>query len=87
MNQQDALSILGENKKLRNLDEGSKNRPRTQEIYGNESLCPPHRKLLGKCNALLKRKYISNFYSVNGKMKRGPDDDRAADIKHKDDLQ
>ena len=82
------LSILRGKKKLRNLDEGSKNRLRTQKIYVNESLCPPYRKLLGKCNALLKRKLISNFYSVNGKLKikLGPADDRATDVKHEDDL-
>ena len=53
------------------------------------NLCPQCRKLLGKCNALLQRKYISNFYSVNGnlKIKCGPTDDRATDIKHEDDLQ
>ena len=53
------------------------------------NLCPQCRKLLGKCNALLQRKYISNFYSVNGnlKIKCGPTDDRATDTKHEDDLQ
>ena len=53
------------------------------------NLCPQCQKLLGKCNALSQRKYISNFYSVNGnlKIKCGPTDDRATDIKHEDDLQ
>ena len=53
------------------------------------NLCPPYLKLLEKCNALLQRKYISNFYSVNCKLKIkcGPTDDRATDIKHEDDLQ
>ena len=88
VNRQDALSILRGKKKLRNLDEGSKKRLKTQNIYVNESLCPPYWKLLGKCNALLKRKYISNLCLVNGKLKikRGPTDDRATDIKHEDDL-
>ena len=51
-------------------------------------MSPSYRKLLGKCNTLLKRKYILNFYSVNGKLKikRGPADDRATDVKHEDDL-
>ena len=40
---------------------------------------PSYRKLLGKYNTLLKRKCISNFYSVNGKLKikRRPADDHA----------
>ena len=88
VNRQDVLSILRVEKKLQNLDEGSKKRLKTQNIYINESLCPPYRKLLGKCNAPLKRKYISNFHSVNGnlKIKRGPTDDRATEVKHEDDL-
>ena len=75
--------------KLRNLDEGSKKRLKTQKICVNESLCPPYQKLLGKCNAILKRKYISNFYSVNGKLKIKPGctDSRATDTKHDDGLQ
>ena len=75
-------------KKLQNLDEGSKERLKTQKNYVNECLCPPYRKLLGKCNALLKRMHISNIYSVNYKLeiKRGPTDDPATDIKHEDDL-
>ena len=86
MNWQDALSILRGKKKFRNLDEGSKNRLRTKKMYVNESLYPPYQKLLGKCNALLKRKLISTFYSVNGKLKikRGPTGDRATDVKHED---
>ena len=54
----------------------------------NESLSPPYRKLVGKCNALLKTKNISSFYSVHGKLKikHGPTDDRATVIKHEVDL-
>ena len=66
VNRQDALGILRGKKKLQNLDEGSKKRLKTQNIYVNESLCPLYEKLLEKCNALFKRKLISNFYSVNG---------------------
>ena len=88
LNGQDELGILREKKKLPNLDEGSKKRLKTQKIYVNESLCPLYQKLLGKCNALLKRKYISNCCWVHGKLKikRGPTDDRATNIKHEDDL-
>ena len=75
--------------KLRTLDEGKNNRLTTQKRYINESLCTQHWKLLGKHNAPLKRKYISNFYSFNGKLniKRGPADDRATDKKHEDHVQ
>ena len=69
VNWQDALSILRGKKKLWNLDEGNKNRLRTKKNYVNESLCPLYQNLLAKCNALLKRKYIWNFYSVHGKLK------------------
>ena len=88
VNRQDALCILRGKKKLHNLDEGSKKRLKTQKIHINESLCPPYWKLLGKCNALLKRKYIINFYSVNGKLKIkcGPAYHRATEVKHEDDL-
>ena len=89
VNLQDALlSILREKKKITGLDEGSKDSLRTQKICASESMCPPYRKLLEKCNVLLKRKYISNFYSVNVKLKiqRRPADDSATCIKHGDDL-
>ena len=69
VNWQDALSILRGKKKLWNLDEGNKSRLRTKKNYVNESLCPLYQNLLAKCNALLKRKYIWNFYSVHGKLK------------------
>lgn len=41
-----------------------------------------------KCNALLKRKFISIFDSLNGrlKIKRGPGDYRATDLEHGNDL-
>ena len=88
VNQQDALCILRGKKKLNNLDEGSKKRLKTQKIHINESLCPPYWQLLGKCNVLLKRKYISNFYLVNSKLKIKcrPTDDRATEVKHEDDF-
>ena len=37
----------------------------------------------------VKRKYISNFHSVNGKLKikPGPTDDCATEVKHENDLQ
>lgn len=41
-----------------------------------------------KCNAQLKRKFISIFDAVNGrlKVKRGPGDYRATDLEHGNDL-
>ena len=41
-----------------------------------------------KCNALLKRKFISIFDSLNGrlKIKRGPGDYRATNLEHGNDL-
>ena len=33
------------------------------------NLCPAHKRILGKCNALLKKKYVDAFYTNNGKVK------------------
>ena len=33
------------------------------------NLCPAYKRILGKCNALLKKKYIDAFYANNGKVK------------------
>ena len=42
---------------------------KTNKVYVNESLCPSYKRILCKCNALLKKKYIASFYTVNGKIK------------------
>ena len=34
-----------------------------------ESLCSHNKQLLGKCNALFKKKQIESFYTINGKIK------------------
>ena len=30
---------------------------------------PAYKRILGKCNALLKKKYVDAFYTINGKVK------------------
>ena len=40
---------------------------KTNKVYVNESLCPSYK--LGKCNELLRKKYIASFYTVNRKIK------------------
>ena len=42
---------------------------KTNKVYVIESLYPSYKRILGKCNALLKKKYIASFYAVNGKIK------------------
>ena len=34
-----------------------------------KSLCPNYKGILGKCNSLLKKKYLTSFCTVNGKIK------------------
>ena len=38
-------------------------------MYVNESLCPASKRILGKRNALLKKKYVDVFYTISGKVK------------------
>ena len=42
---------------------------KTNKVCVNESLCPSYKRILGKCNALLKKKDITSFYTANGKIK------------------
>ena len=46
-----------------------KKKLQTNKLYVNESLCPSYKRILSKCNALLKKKFITLFYTVNGKIK------------------
>ena len=42
---------------------------KTNNVYLNESLCPSYKLILGKCNAVLKKKYRTSLYIANGKIK------------------
>ena len=68
-NRRDAIAILRNKKKLRELSQEGKKKLKSQKIYVNESLCPAYKRVLGKCNALLKKKYVDAFYTINGKVK------------------
>ena len=59
VNRRDALALL----------RNGKRKLKTNKVYVNESLCPSYKRILGKCNAILKKKYIMSFCTVNGKMK------------------
>ena len=59
VNRRDALALL----------RNGKRKLKTNKVYVNESLCPSYKRILGKCNAILKKKYITSFCTVNGKMK------------------
>ena len=39
------------------------------KVYINESLCLSYKCILVKCNSLVKKKYITWLYTVNGKIK------------------
>ena len=65
----DAIKILWNKKKLRELPRSVKQKLRAEKIYVNESLCSHNKRLLGKCNALFKNKRIEFFYTINGKIK------------------
>ena len=94
-NRKDVQSLLIAKKLLREPnDEGRKklNIDAGAKIYVNESLCGPFRYLLGKCNALYKRKQLAGFWTRNGciKIKLNSDnsDDEGAivSISHIEDL-
>ena len=46
-----------------------KKKLKSQKIYVNESLCPAYKRILGKCNAILKKIYVHAFYTISGKVK------------------
>ena len=69
VNRRDALVLLRNKKKLRELSPNGKRTMKTNKVYVNEYLCPSYKRIIGKCNALLKKKYITSFYTVNGKIK------------------
>ena len=64
VNRRDALALLRNKKKLRELSPDGKRKLKTSKVYANESLCPSYKRIIGKCNALLKKKYIASFYTV-----------------------
>ena len=68
-NRRYAVAILRNKKKLRELSQEGKKKLKSQKIYINESLCPAYKSILGKCNALPKKKYVDAFYTINGKVK------------------
>ena len=69
VNRRDALALLRNKKKLRELSPDRKRKLKTNKAYVNESLCPSYKRILGKCNALRKKKCIASFYTVNEKIK------------------
>ena len=69
VNRRDALTLLRNKKKLRELSPDGKKKLKTNKVYVNESLFPSYKRILGKCNALLKNKYITSFFTFNGKIK------------------
>ena len=69
VNRRDAIALLRNKKKLRKLSPDRKRKSKTNKVYVNKSLCPSYKRILDKCNELLKKKYIVSFYTVNGKIK------------------
>ena len=69
VNRRDALALLRNKKKLRELSPDGKRKLKTNKVFVNESLSPNYKRILGKCNPLLKNKYIASFYTINEKMK------------------
>ena len=68
-NHRDAIAILTNKEKLRELSQDGNKKLKSQKIYVNESLYPAYKRTLGKCNALLKKKYVDAFYTINRKVK------------------
>ena len=69
VNRRDAIAIIRNKKKLREIHDEDKQKLRSNKIYVNNSLCLAFRKLLGKCNSLHKIKKLNLFYTINGKIK------------------
>ena len=59
-NGRDANAILRHKKKRRELSHEEKKNLKSQ-IYVNESLCPAYRRILDKCNTLLKKNMLMHF--------------------------
>ena len=85
VNRQDATKILRNKKKLREMNNQDQKKLKSRKIYVNETLCRTYRKLLGKCNALQKKKHMTSFYTINGKIKKKYDD-QTEEISHENDL-
>ena len=58
VNRRDAIGIIRNKKKLREIHDEDKQKLRSNKIYVNKSLCLAFRKLLGKCNSLHKIKKV-----------------------------
>ena len=89
VNRRDALVLLRNKKKLRELSPNGKRTMKTNKVYVNEYLCPSYKRIIGKCNALLKKKYITLFYTVNGKIKityEANNGNATSVLNHKEDL-
>ena len=89
VNRRNALAILRNKKKLRELHDEDKQKLRSDNIYLNKSLCPAFRQLLGKCNSLHKMKELNSFYTINGKIKircERENEEVNTEINHKADL-
>ena len=86
VNRRDAIEILRKKKKLRELSPTDKEDLGVGKIYINESLCPYNKRLLGKCNALFKKKKIDSFFTINGKIKIKYDGELKTEITHIQDL-
>ena len=85
---QNALSILRNKKKIRELDQTEKEKLfLSNKVYINESLCPAYRSLMGKFNALFKAKLVDSFYTINGKIKVKIADNKTMQIGHITDLE
>ena len=66
VNRKDAVAALKKRKSIKDLPEEAKARLGVRQLYLNESLCAPFRKLFGVCNSLYKKKLISKNYTFNG---------------------
>ena len=55
VNRRDALALLRNKKKLSELSPDGKKKLKTNKVYINESFCPSYKRILCKCNALLKK--------------------------------
>ena len=75
VNRKDAINLLRNKNKLRELSQHNKNKMKSTKTYVNESLCPYYRKLPGKCNWFLEKNQLKSFYTINSKLKNKYDSD------------
>lgn len=74
------------NTSQRELNTEGKGKFKSQKVYVSELLSPKYKKLLRKCNALLKKYKIDGFNMISSNVKMKIDDETTKVMSHNEDL-